>query len=66
MAVVREIATFDRVELTEPVDASPIGARGGVLELHDGKAAMVEIITRKLDPAARVDVVPLAKLRRGG
>lgn len=64
MAVVREITAFDRVELLEPVDDAPAGARGGVLELRDGEVAMVEITTPELDPAARVVFVPLAKLRR--
>lgn len=64
MAVVREIIAFDRVELLEPVDDAPAGARGGVLELRGGGVAMVEITTPELDPAARVVFVPLAKLRR--
>ena len=64
MAVVREIAAFDRVELLEPIDDAPPGARGGVLELRDHDTAMVEITTPKLDPAARIIFVPVAKLRR--
>ena len=64
MAVVPEITAFDRVELLEPADEAPAGARGGVLELRDGKTAMVEITTPKLDPAVRIVFVPLAKLRR--
>jgi hypothetical protein len=64
VAVVREIAAFDRVELLEPVDDAPAGARGGVLELRDGDTAMVEITTPALDPAARIVFVPIAKLRR--
>ncbi len=66
MAVVREITAFDRVELIEPVDGAPAGARGGVLELRDGDTAMVEITTPKLGSAARIVFVPLAKLRRVG
>jgi len=66
MAVVREITAFEQVELTEGVDDAPAGARGGVLELRDGDTAMVEITTPKLDPAARIVFVPLAKLRRLG
>lgn len=66
MAVVREITAFDRVELLEPIDDAPAGARGGVLELRDGDVAMVEITTPDLDPAARVVFAPLAKLRRVG
>jgi hypothetical protein len=64
MAVVREITAFDRVELLEPIDDAPAGARGGVLELRDRDTAMVEITTPELDPAARIIFVPLAKLRR--
>jgi hypothetical protein len=64
MAVVREITAFDRVELLEPIDDAPAGARGGVLELRDRDTAMVEITVPKLDAAARIIFVPLAKLRR--
>ena len=64
MAVVREITAFDHVELLEPIDDAPAGARGGVLELRDRDTAMVEITTPRLDSAARIVFVPLAKLRR--
>jgi hypothetical protein len=64
MAVVREITSFDRVELLESVDDAPAGARGGVLELRDGDTAMVEITAPELDSAARIIFVPVAKLRR--
>jgi len=64
MAVVREITAFDRVELLEPVDEAPAGARGGVLELREGNIAMVEITTPELDPATRIVFVPIGKLRR--
>jgi hypothetical protein len=43
MPALREITTYDLVELTEPVESIPAGARGGVLELRDGDRAMVEI-----------------------
>ena len=66
MAVVREITAFDRVELLEPIDDAPAGARGGVLELRDRDTAMVEITSPELDPAARIVFGPLAKLRRLG
>jgi hypothetical protein len=66
MALAREITAFDRVALTEAVDDAPAGAHGGVLELRDGGTARVEITTPKLDPAARIVFVPLAKLRRLG
>lgn len=58
-----DIAEFDIVELTEPVDDAPAGARGGVLELHPGDTAMVEVLDPPLDPAARIIFAPLAKLR---
>jgi len=64
MAVVRDITAFDRVELIEPVDDAPAGAQGGVLELLEGKTAMVEITTPELDTADRIIFVPLAILRR--
>jgi hypothetical protein len=64
MALTREITAFDRVELLEPIDDAPAGARGGVLELRDRDTAMVEITTPRLDPAARIIFVPLVKLRR--
>ncbi len=66
MAVVREITAFDRVELLEPVDDAPAGARGGVLEVRDADVGMVEIMIPELDPAARIIFVPLEKLRRLG
>lgn len=64
MPAVREITAFDLVELLEPVDDAPAGARGGVLELRSGDTAMVEITTPQLDAAARIVFVPLSKLRR--
>jgi hypothetical protein len=63
MAVVREIAAFDIVELTEAVDDAPVGARGGVLELRPGGKAMVEITEPVLGAAARIVFAPLGKLR---
>lgn len=64
MPALREITTFDLVELTEPIDGMPAGARGGVLELHDGDRAMIEITSLPLDAVDRVLFVPIAKLRR--
>lgn len=63
MAIAHRIAEFDIVELTEPVDDAPAGARGGVLELRPGDTAMVEITEPPLDAAARIVFAPLAKLR---
>jgi hypothetical protein len=66
VAIVGEITAFDRVELIEPVDDAPAGARGGVLELRDGDTAVVEITSPELDPAARIVFVPVTKLRSVG
>ena len=63
MAVAHRISEFDIVELTEPVDDAPAGARGGVLELHPDDTAMLEITEPPLDGAARIVFVPVAKLR---
>jgi hypothetical protein len=64
MPATHEIATLDLVELTEPVEGVPAGARGGVLELREDETAMVEITSLDLDVAERIVFVPLAKLRR--
>jgi hypothetical protein len=64
MAIAREIAAYDRVELLDPVDEAPAGAVGGVLELHAGDIAMVEITEPRMDPAARILFVPILSLRR--
>jgi hypothetical protein len=66
MPAVGEITTFDLIELTEPIEGIPAGARGGVLELRDGDSAMVEITSLPLDAVDRIIFVPLAKLRRVG
>jgi hypothetical protein len=63
MAIAHRIREFDTVELTEPVDDAPAGARGGVLELRADETAMVEIMEPPLDAAARIVFVPIAKLR---
>ncbi len=63
MAVIHRIAEFDIVELTEPIDEVPAGARGGVLELRAHDIAMIEVTEPPLDAAARVVFVPLSKLR---
>jgi hypothetical protein len=66
MPALREITTYDLVELTESVGAIPAGARGGVLELRDSERAMVEITSPSLDAVDRVIFVPLVTLRRIG
>jgi len=63
MPTLHEITTFDLVELTEPLDSIPAGARGGVLELRHGDTAMVEITSLPLDAVDRIVFVPLGKLR---
>ena len=54
MAVSHRVAEFDTVELAEPIDEAPAGARGGVLELRPGGTAMIEITKPALDAAARI------------
>lgn len=63
MAIAHKIAAFDIVELTEPVDDAPAGARGGVLELREGDMAMIEVTKPDLGPAARIVFAPLSKVR---
>jgi toxin FitB len=62
-AAERAIREHDIVELTEAVEDAPAGARGGVVEVRDGKTAMVEVLEPKLGPAARIVFAPLEKLR---
>ncbi len=65
MAVTRDIALFDKVELLEPVEKVPAGATGAVLEFHDaGKVAMVEFTSMPPEPLLdRIEFVPREKLR---
>jgi hypothetical protein len=65
MATVHQIAQYDTVELIEPIDAAPAGARGGVLEfLEGGSIAEIEIMQPDLDALDRIVYAPLSKLRR--
>jgi hypothetical protein len=64
MPPARTISAFDLVELTEPVENVPAGARGGVLELENGMTAMVEITAPELDAADRIVFAALSSLRR--
>ncbi len=64
MSPARAISAFDLVELTEPVDDAPAGARGAVLELTEATTAMVELTTPELDAAERIVFAPLSVLRR--
>jgi hypothetical protein len=63
MAVTREIAAFDLVELAEPVDDAPAGARGGVLEIAPDGTAMVELTEPELEGLERIVYCPLSALR---
>jgi len=63
MATRHEIATFDRVELSERIDDVPAGARGGVLDLRDEDIAMVEITDPPLDAVDRILFAPVSQLR---
>jgi hypothetical protein len=65
MPTLHEITTYDLVELTEPIEGIPAGARGGVLELRNGDRVMVEITSLpQLDAVERIIFPPLSKLRR--
>jgi hypothetical protein len=65
MAITHQIEQYDTVELTEPVDAAPAGARGGVLEFLDGgDIAEIEIMEPNLEGLDRIVYAPLSKLRR--
>lgn len=64
MPAIKHIAEFDIVELTEPIDRAPAGARGGVLDVLDGGKAMIEITTLPSEMGVdRIVVAPLEKLR---
>jgi hypothetical protein len=64
MTATKHIAEYDIVELAEPIDQAPAGARGGVLDILSNGMAMVEITTMpgKMD-IDRIIVAPLSKLR---
>lgn len=67
MATTRDIEVLDIVELLEPVDAAPAGARGGVLEFvgDHGDIAEIEIMEPSFDNILdRIVYAPLSKLRR--
>jgi hypothetical protein len=58
------ISAFDTVELIEPVDEAPAGARGGVLEMTDPGTAMVEVLSPEIGAVERILFAPLTSLRR--
>lgn len=65
MAVTQKIALYDEVELLEPVDAAPAGARGPVIHfLNDGEVAEIELTEPHLEGLDGIIYAPLAKLRR--
>jgi hypothetical protein len=66
VATTRGIELFDIVELLEPIDAAPAGARGRVLEFvgpeHD--VAEIEITEPSFDEILdRIVYAPLSKVR---
>lgn len=66
-AAQKKIATFDRVELTDAIEAAPAGSRGTVVDTLDGDVVMVEIMTMPLEPLLdRIVAAPTSKLRRIG
>lgn len=58
-----EIAAFDLVELAEPIDAAPAGARGGALETAPDGTAMVEVTEPDLEGLERIAFCPVSALR---
>jgi hypothetical protein len=65
MAVTQKIALYDKVELLEPVDAAPAGARGPVIHfLNGGDVAEIELTEPRLEGLDGVVYAPLSKLRR--
>jgi hypothetical protein len=64
MTATKHIAEYDIVELTEPIERAPAGARGGVLDVFKGDMAMVEITTMPDESILdRIIMAPLSKLR---
>lgn len=59
-----DLTIGDLVELTEPVDPAPAGARGGIADLLDDGTVIVEITTLPLEPILdRIVFVPPETLR---
>jgi hypothetical protein len=64
-ATAHDIALNDWVELLEPLDAAPAGARGGVVDLLADDVVMIEIMEPHLgDGIDRIVVASPSKLRR--
>jgi hypothetical protein len=59
-----DLAIGDVVELIEPADPAPVGARGGITDLLDDGNVIVEITTLPLEPIVdRIAIVSPATLR---
>jgi hypothetical protein len=59
-----ELNIGDMVELTNAVDAAPLGARGGITDILDEDRVIVEVTTLPLEPVLdRIVVVSPAVLR---
>jgi hypothetical protein len=59
-----ELNVGDVVELTNAVDAAPIGAKGGVTDILDEDRVIVEVTTLPLEPVLdRIVVVSPTILR---
>jgi hypothetical protein len=64
MAAKSEIAVGGLIELREPVEGAPAGARGGITDVLDADRVMVELTSLPLEPIVdRIVVVSLSKLR---
>lgn len=63
-ATKHDVSELDFVELIEPFDEAPAGARGGLLDIFDGDMAMVEFtnVPGEMD-IDKIVIVPLDKLR---
>lgn len=59
-----ELNVGDMVELTNAVDAAPLGAKGGVTDILDEDRVIVEVTTLPLEPVLdRIVVVSPTTLR---
>ncbi|HMJ04450.1 MAG TPA: hypothetical protein VK506_16025 [Conexibacter sp.] len=65
MTVTNAIAQYDWVELLEPIEDAPAGARGGLVDFLDGGYALVDVMEPRLDDMPVV-CAPVSKLRSLG
>jgi hypothetical protein len=64
MATARDISIGDLVELLEPTETAPAGARGGITDLLDDGMVIVELTTFAPEPILdRIVVVKPSQLR---